>query len=151
MRFQRMCGCCRKRARIFTAPGNLHVPALSIRRTAGDMPSRVADNFYWLGRYLERLENVARLSRTVLTRIARGTMLPRDLPDMEALIACMVDAGIVSAELSTGAGYVQLADLILRALARDTGIVARLTGRGARPGGHAARPAERGDARHDRP
>ncbi len=110
-------------------PGNLHVPALSIRRTPGDMPSRVADNFYWLGRYLERLENVARLSRTVLNRIARGTMLPRDLPDMEALIACMVDAGIVSAELSTGAGYVQLADLILRALARDTGIVARLTGR----------------------
>ena len=110
-------------------PGNLHVPALSIRRTAGDMPSRVADNFYWLGRYLERLENVARLSRTVLNRIARGTMLPRDLPDMEALIACMVDAGIVSEELSTGAGYVQLADLILRALARDTGIVARLTGR----------------------
>ena len=110
-------------------PGNLHVPALSIRRTAGDMPSRVADNFYWLGRYLERLENVARLSRTVLTRIARGTMLPRDLPDMEALIACMVDAGIVSEELSTGAGYVQLADLILRALARDTGIIARLTGR----------------------
>jgi uncharacterized alpha-E superfamily protein len=65
----------------------------------------------------------------VLNRIARGTMLPRDLPDMEALIACMVDAGIVSEELSTGAGYVQLADLILRALARDTGIVARLTGR----------------------
>jgi uncharacterized circularly permuted ATP-grasp superfamily protein/uncharacterized alpha-E superfamily protein len=110
-------------------PGNLHVPALAIRRTAGDMPSRVADNFYWLGRYLERLENVARLARTVLTRIARGTMLPRDLPDMEALIACMVDAGIVNEELSTGAGYVQLADLILRALARDTGIIARLTGR----------------------
>jgi uncharacterized alpha-E superfamily protein len=110
-------------------PGNLHVPALAIRRTAGDMPSRVADNFYWLGRYLERLENVARLSRTVLNRIARGTMLPRDLPDMEALLACMVDAGIVSEELSTGAGYVQLADLILRALARDNGIVARLTGR----------------------
>jgi uncharacterized circularly permuted ATP-grasp superfamily protein/uncharacterized alpha-E superfamily protein len=110
-------------------PGNLHVPALAIRRTAGDMPSRVADNFYWLGRYLERLENVARLSRTVLTRIARGTMLPRDMPEMAALLACMVDAGIVSEELSTGAGYGQLADLLLRALSRDTGIVARLTGR----------------------
>jgi len=110
-------------------PGNLSVPALTIRRTAGDMPSRVADNFYWLGRYLERLENVARLTRTVLTRIARGTMLPRDMPDMAALIACLVDAGIVSEELAAGAGYGQLADLLVRALARETGIVARLTGR----------------------
>ena len=32
------------------------MPALPIRRTAGDLPSRVADNFYWLGRYMERLE-----------------------------------------------------------------------------------------------
>jgi len=110
-------------------PGNLHVPALSIRRTAGDMPSRVADNFYWLGRYLERLENAARLTRTVLARIARGTLLPRDLPEMAALTACMVEAGIVSEELSAGAGFGQMADLLLRALSRDTGIIARLTGR----------------------
>ena len=110
-------------------PGNLAMPALAIRRTAGDMPSRVADNFYWLGRYLERLENAARLTRTVLARVARGAMLPRDMPDMAALTACMVDAGVVSEELAAGAGYSQMADLLLRALARDTGIVARLTGR----------------------
>ncbi len=110
-------------------PGNLHVPALSIRRTAGDLPSRVADNFFWLGRYLERLENVARLARTVLARIARGTMLPRDMPDMAALVACMADAGIVNQEQATGAGFGQMADLLLRAIARDTGSVARLTER----------------------
>jgi len=110
-------------------PANLHVPALSIRRTPGDMPSRVADNFYWLGRYLERLENVARLARAVLARVARGTMLPRDVPDMAALVACMIDAGIVNEELAAGAAFSQLADLLLRALARETGIVARLTDR----------------------
>ena len=33
---------------------------LEIRRTSGDLPSRVADNFFWLGRYLERLEGAAR-------------------------------------------------------------------------------------------
>ena len=38
-------------------------PALAIRRTAGDLPSRAADNFFWLGRYLERLEGAARLLR----------------------------------------------------------------------------------------
>ena len=110
-------------------PGNLAVPAMQIRRTPGDMPSRVADNFYWLGRYLERLENAARLIRTVLGRLSRDTMLPRDVPDMAVLVACMIDAGLVSEELATGAGGAQLADLMLRALARDTGTVARLTGR----------------------
>ena len=50
-------------------PGNLAMKPLPIRRTPGDMPSRVADNFYWLGRYLERLENAARLIRIVLGRL----------------------------------------------------------------------------------
>jgi uncharacterized circularly permuted ATP-grasp superfamily protein/uncharacterized alpha-E superfamily protein len=110
-------------------PGNLTVPPLPIRRTQGDLPSRVADNFYWFGRYLERLENAARLIRAMLVRLARGHLLPRDMPEMAALIACLAEAGIVDRELATGAGTGQLADLLLRALARDTGIVARLTGR----------------------
>ncbi len=110
-------------------PANLAVPALQIRRTAGDMPSRVADNFYWLGRYLERLENAARLIRIVLTRLSRATMLPRDAPDLAVLVCCLAEAGLVSEELAAGAGPAQLADLLLRALARDTGTVARLTGR----------------------
>ena len=110
-------------------PANLAVPALPIRRTAGDLPSRVADNFYWLGRYLERLENAARLARIVLGRLSRDTLLPRDLPTMAALIACLVDAGLVSEELAAGAGPAQLADLLLRALSGDAGTVARLTAR----------------------
>ncbi len=110
-------------------PANLSVPALQVRRTQGDMPSRVADNFYWLGRYLERLECAARLIRTVLGRLARDTLLPRDLPEMETLVACLVDAGIVDAELVQGAGGGQLADLLVRALGREAGTIARLTGR----------------------
>ena len=110
-------------------PSNLAVPALQIRRTPGDMPSRVADNFYWLGRYLERLEAAARLIRIVLARLSRDTMLPRDVPDLAVLVACLAEAGLVSDELASGAGPTQLADLLLRALARDTGTIARLTGR----------------------
>ena len=41
---------------------------LAIRRTSGDLPSRVADNFFWLGRYLERLEGAARLLRIAIGR-----------------------------------------------------------------------------------
>ena len=37
-----------------------------------DLPSRVADNLFWLGRYAERAENIARLLRTLITRVRRA-------------------------------------------------------------------------------
>ena len=109
-------------------PAHLQVPRLAIRRAAGDVPSRVADNFYWLGRYLERLETAARLVRIVLGRLGRGPPLPRDLPDFAVLTACLVDAGVVPEE-QAGAGGAQLADVLVRALSRDGGVVAGLMGR----------------------
>ncbi|HEY4088297.1 MAG TPA: circularly permuted type 2 ATP-grasp protein [Bryobacteraceae bacterium] len=38
----------------------------AIPRDAGDLPSRAADNLFWLGRYTERVEDNARLVRTLL-------------------------------------------------------------------------------------
>ena len=38
-------------------------------RAVAELPSRVADNLYWLGRYAERLENSSRLLRCVLARM----------------------------------------------------------------------------------
>lgn len=38
---------------------------ISISRSGGDLPSRIADNLFWLGRYAERAEAVARLCRVV--------------------------------------------------------------------------------------
>ncbi|HEX4695652.1 circularly permuted type 2 ATP-grasp protein [Sphingomonas sp.] len=40
--------------------------ATQIRRNPGTLPSRVADNFYWLGRYLERGEALLTLVRVML-------------------------------------------------------------------------------------
>lgn len=37
--------------------------AVSIRRQTSELPSRAADNVYWLGRYLERSENTLRIVR----------------------------------------------------------------------------------------
>lgn len=37
-----------------------------------DLPSRVADNLFWVGRYIERTEDTARLLRTVLHRYAEN-------------------------------------------------------------------------------
>ena len=79
------------------------VPALDtrpmpIRRTAGDLPSRVADNFYWLGRYLERLEEAARLRRALITRVSRPSVSPHEKADIELISACLRAAGMLKAE-----------------------------------------------------
>jgi uncharacterized circularly permuted ATP-grasp superfamily protein/uncharacterized alpha-E superfamily protein len=40
-----------------------------VTRDGADLPSRVADNLYWLGRYSERLDGAARLLREALGRL----------------------------------------------------------------------------------
>jgi uncharacterized circularly permuted ATP-grasp superfamily protein/uncharacterized alpha-E superfamily protein len=39
-----------------------------LRRVGNNLPSRLADNFFWLGRYAERADATARLLRSALTR-----------------------------------------------------------------------------------
>src|SRR5690606_9652332 len=39
------------------------------RRSGVDLPSRVADNLFWLGRHIERAEGSARLLRSIFTRL----------------------------------------------------------------------------------
>ena len=39
-----------------------------LSRAGGDVPSRVAEQFYWFGRYLERTESLLRLARQLLHR-----------------------------------------------------------------------------------
>ncbi len=43
--------------------------AVELSRGGGDLPSRVADNLYWLGRYAERAEGIARLARVTMARL----------------------------------------------------------------------------------
>ncbi len=40
-----------------------------VTRDGSDLPSRVADNLYWMGRYIERLDNTARLLREAIGRL----------------------------------------------------------------------------------
>ncbi|MFI5015725.1 MAG: circularly permuted type 2 ATP-grasp protein [Hyphomicrobiales bacterium] len=53
--------------------------AVKVRRLMGNLPSRAADNLFWLGRYLERAEATLRLIRCLCGRsietdsISRGT------------------------------------------------------------------------------
>jgi uncharacterized circularly permuted ATP-grasp superfamily protein/uncharacterized alpha-E superfamily protein len=43
---------------------------IELRRVGNNLPSRLADNFFWLGRYAERSDSTARLLRSLLTRFS---------------------------------------------------------------------------------
>jgi len=45
---------------------------VQLTRAGADLPSRTADNLFWLGRYLERAEANVRLLRSAFNRLAEG-------------------------------------------------------------------------------
>jgi uncharacterized circularly permuted ATP-grasp superfamily protein/uncharacterized alpha-E superfamily protein len=106
-------------------PSQITVPALAIRRTAGDLPSRVGDNFFWLGRYLERLEGTARLVRLTIAWLERPTPTPREMAELQSLVSCLAAAGLVEEQAVHGLAGEALARA-LRQLARDGGRLAGL-------------------------
>jgi len=62
---------------------------VSASRIAAELPSRVADNLYWLGRYAERLEDTLRLLRCVVVRMTDEASGDRS-PDLAALVRILV-------------------------------------------------------------
>jgi uncharacterized circularly permuted ATP-grasp superfamily protein/uncharacterized alpha-E superfamily protein len=82
----------------------LTVEPVELTRGGGDLPSRVADNFFWLGRYAERAEAIARLGRIICTRLAEprdSTLLAGDLAPLVASLRAvtMVASGTELAAL----------------------------------------------------
>ena len=45
---------------------------VTLRRESAGVPSGVADRVFWLGRYVERAENTARIIRSMVTRVRRA-------------------------------------------------------------------------------
>jgi uncharacterized circularly permuted ATP-grasp superfamily protein/uncharacterized alpha-E superfamily protein len=66
-------------------PSTRRFHQLAVERGGADLQSRVADNLYWLGRYIERLDNDARLLRTTATKVAQGAVSPRDAIELRLL------------------------------------------------------------------
>ncbi|HEX4369653.1 MAG TPA: circularly permuted type 2 ATP-grasp protein [Rhodopila sp.] len=100
----------------------LLTPTLAIRRTSGDLPSRVADNFYWLGRYLERLEEAARLQRAMIARILRPSPSAREIAEMQVLVASLAKIHMMEAEDASVLGAGMLAAAVMRAFRHDGGM-----------------------------
>ncbi|WP_421989082.1 circularly permuted type 2 ATP-grasp protein [Roseococcus sp.] len=79
-------------------------PPIAITRSSGAIPSRVADNLFWLGRYVERLDRAARLMRAAIARLRRGSVLPRELAELTTLATCLCEAGLIDEEARPSAG-----------------------------------------------
>jgi uncharacterized alpha-E superfamily protein len=61
---------------------------IELRRTGNNLPSRLADNFFWLGRYSERADATSRLLRSALLRFnpeRTGGALPLLAPLLQTL------------------------------------------------------------------
>lgn len=63
-----------------------------LRRTGRDLLSRVADNLFWLGRYVERAETTLRVLRILLTRITDDTRLDRSPHFLTELVNLRIQA-----------------------------------------------------------
>jgi uncharacterized circularly permuted ATP-grasp superfamily protein/uncharacterized alpha-E superfamily protein len=67
---------------------------------AAHLPSRLADNLFWLGRSVERLEAACRLLMLALPRLESGTSLPRDIAERGLLTRCLAQAKLLPADLA---------------------------------------------------
>lgn len=76
----------------FSMLSGLH--SVSEFRRSSDLPSRVADHFLWLGRYLERAEGQIRLLRSVFRRLS-GEAKPEDIPELAFLLDLLRAVGVM--------------------------------------------------------
>jgi len=76
-----------------------------------ELPSRVAENLFWLGRYVERAEHIVRLLRSFVSRLADQDTTD-DPRQVSALLQVLVGLGVLPEELG--------ADTLLRKIEEDT-------------------------------
>jgi uncharacterized circularly permuted ATP-grasp superfamily protein/uncharacterized alpha-E superfamily protein len=59
---------------------------IQIQRASGTLPSRAADNLFWLGRYMERTEATLRLVRALLGRMSESDSSEREIEPITSLL-----------------------------------------------------------------
>ncbi|MFN8607770.1 MAG: circularly permuted type 2 ATP-grasp protein [Vulcanimicrobiota bacterium] len=87
------------------------VGELQLSRSGGDIPSRVAEQFYWFGRYLERSECLLRFARIWLARQTVETGGQAQL-DLERMLASRDEFGHDLVAWVNGNGPDQLQSLL---------------------------------------
>lgn len=67
---------------------------VELKRTGGELPSRIAENLFWLGRNLERADVTARILRTTISRLTSEEQIS-EMPEVVILIRTMAEMGII--------------------------------------------------------
>lgn len=65
---------------------------IALVRGGSELPSRVAESLFWLGRSAERSESIARLLRATLIRVAGETQL-EDITELSRMVAALAALG----------------------------------------------------------
>jgi uncharacterized circularly permuted ATP-grasp superfamily protein/uncharacterized alpha-E superfamily protein len=97
------------------APVTLLAPAgqaVSLERAPTDLPSRVVDNLYWLGRSAERSEDMMRLLRSVVRRLADESGAT-DTPELLALLQTLVSLDLLPKRFGKRVSMAELEQEIL--------------------------------------
>ena len=80
--------------------------AVELRRTGRELPSRTADNLFWLGRYAERAEGIMRQVRSSVTRLIDDDRPIEDLLAIDRVLRPTFAKAAIAppdeSELSTG-------------------------------------------------
>jgi uncharacterized circularly permuted ATP-grasp superfamily protein/uncharacterized alpha-E superfamily protein len=63
-----------------------------------ELPSRVAENLFWLGRYVERAEHIVRLLRSFVSRLADQDTID-DSHQVSALVRMLIDLHVLPEDL----------------------------------------------------
>ncbi len=71
---------------------------LALRRSGHELPSRSADNLYWFGRYLERLESAVRLLRSFVVRVGGVQRAGSDQVSLARVVALLESLQHISAD-----------------------------------------------------
>jgi uncharacterized circularly permuted ATP-grasp superfamily protein/uncharacterized alpha-E superfamily protein len=71
---------------------------VAIRRAGVEAPSRAMDNLFWLARYAERAENLIRVLRAVVSRLAGDTGLTATMNPIELSLRLLVPLDHVTEE-----------------------------------------------------
>ena len=121
--------------------------SVHLRRNPGTLPSRVADNLYWLGRYLERGEALLGSIRVLLGHSIGADTGAALAPDtLWRLIGLIVGAGAAPAPASTRRA--ELTQFARTALEGEDGQSVRMINRQARSIGEVSRDRLAADMIH---
>jgi len=96
---------------------------VALSRAGGDLPSRVADNLFWLGRYAERAELNVRLLRELTLRMTDDSAPARaaELPVLVQALEVMTEGSAHMGFEGTRKGLTSLEAQLLHFLSEETG------------------------------